>query len=109
MIKIKRITVDLDDKKLLSIIRCWSILEVYGFGDIEFKPSPSNRGFHVTAWHKEGYDIDKLLRIRFIAGDDKARIFLDSFTNRTINILFDTKEVYIFKNDKELKKFVGKK
>jgi len=94
--KITRITCDLDDKNIKSLIHCLKVFKRYGFTkDLSVTMSPSKRGFHVISWHRHnGVSLEKLLKIRKKAHDDPTRISLDSWGSgqRMINVLFTHKK-----------------
>ena len=92
MKKINRITIDIDDKKIDSLLKCLKILKRYKFTkELIVKPSATNKGFHAIAWSDKGVTLKKLLKIRRKAGDDKIRCMLDSKSHRQIQVLFTTK------------------
>ena len=95
MKKITRITCDLDTREIKPLIRCLKVFNRYGFNrDLTVEISPSKRGYHVIAWSKQGVTLDKLIKIRRKAGDDKTRCDLDTWGSgqRMINVLFTSKK-----------------
>jgi len=91
--KINRITIDIDDKDINSLLKCLKTLKKYHFdNELIVKPSATNKGYHVIAWSKKGYSKDKLLKIRLKAGDDRIRCMLDNKSNRMIQVLFTSKK-----------------
>ena len=95
--KLKRITIDLDSRNIFKRLWCIFILKLFGYKDMEIKPSPSKKGYHVIAWHDKGYSFKFSLFIRRLAGDDKIRINLDKRTGRQVQVLFDKKKVEVIK------------
>lgn len=93
---ITRITCDIDDRSIKSLIRCLKVFKRYGFTkELAVRPSPSGRGFHCIAWHKgKGVSLEKLIKIRRHALDDKTRCDLDEWGSgqRMINVLFTGKK-----------------
>ena len=90
--KINRITIDIDDKKIESLLKCLKTLKRYGFTKkVSIHESPSGTGFHVISWSATGVTKKKLLKIRRKAGDDKIRCDLDERSGRQINVLFTKK------------------
>lgn len=106
--KIKRITIDLDTRNILVKWYSFTVLTINGFRHIKINNSASGRGFHLIGWHEIGYEIQDLLKIRLYACDDKARLYFDSQKSRHINILFDSKRVFIYQNRNELIRSVQK-
>ena len=100
MHKIKRITIDIDTKNSLILLKCLVVLVSKRYHRFSIKRSPSKKGYHVVAWHKVGHTLEEHLRIREYAGDDPARISFDKNTTRTINVLFDVKTVRIIGGSK---------
>ena len=95
MKKITRITIDLDTKNIKDLIYCLKTLKKYKFNkDLSINDSPSNRGFHVISWREKGVNLEKLIKIRRRAGDDKTRCDLDTWGSgqRMINVLFTGKK-----------------
>jgi len=90
---IRRITLDIDSKNPLYRLWAMLILRLFNFRDFELKRSPSGKGYHLVAWHPIGFRLERLLKIRRLAGDDEMRIKLDSMAERQIQVLFDTKVV----------------
>ena len=105
--KIRRITIDIDNKNAINICRAYAVLFVYGYRNISIKTSPSGRGYHLIGWHEKGHYLKDHLEIRKNAGADGARVYMDRMTGRTINILFDEKRTIIFHEAKDLKRGVG--
>lgn len=97
--KIGRITCDIDDKHIESLIRCLKAFKKYNFTeDVRVTESPSKKGWHVESWIKNwrndeqaGVSLKKLLKIRKNAGDDVIRRDLDEYGDRAIQVLFTTK------------------
>lgn len=90
---ITRITIDIDTKDINDLLKCLKILKKYKFKkDLQVKPSATDKGFHVISWADKGVTLDKLLKIRRKAGDDKIRCMLDKKSNRMIQVLFTKKE-----------------
>jgi hypothetical protein len=71
-----------------------NVFKKYGFTeDISFNVSCTGKGYHIIGWHNgKGVSKRKLLKIRYMAGDDTARIWLDSKAHRQINVLFTHKK-----------------
>ena len=92
---ITRVTCDLDTQQIDDLIRCLKTFKKYHFSkDLQVNTSPSGRGFHVISWSDKGVTLEKLLKIRHKAGDDRTRISLDSWGSgqRMINVLFTGKK-----------------
>ena len=97
--KIGRITCDIDDKNIESLIKCLKAFKKYNFTeDVRVTESPSKKGWHVESWIKNwrndeqaGVSLKKLLKIRKNAGDDVIRRDLDEYGDRAIQVLFTTK------------------
>lgn len=93
--KITRCTIDLDTKDIKDLIKCLKTLKKNQFcKDLQVKPSPSKRGFHIIAWTDKEVTLQKLIKIRRKAGDDKTRCDLDTWGSgqRMINVLFTEKK-----------------
>lgn len=105
MVKIKRITCDIDRLDETLLAHAIKVFEKYGFNEnIEIRISSGGKGFHVIAWNKNGVNLKKLLKIREEAGDDTARIKLDGITGREINVLFTAKKIRKITNSDEILK-----
>lgn len=93
IIRITRITLDLDDRNINHVIKALKVLRRYGFTKkLEINQSPSKRGYHIIAWSQTGVSKKKLIKIRRKAGDDKIRCDLDARSGRQINVLFTNKK-----------------
>ena len=94
---ITRITCDLDDKSLLKLVKCLIVFWLFGFRkELSVNQSPSKRGFHISCWCKKdkGVTLERLIKIRRWAGDDKTRCDLDTWGlgQRMVNVLFTGKK-----------------
>ena len=96
--KITRITCDLDTKDQKMLEHCLKVFKKHGFTEnIEIKPSPGGKGYHIIAWSKKGVTLPKLIEIRKNAGDDQIRCNLDLKANRMIQVLFTNKKKFKYR------------
>jgi hypothetical protein len=104
-IKIRRITIDIDVKHVIPVLRVIIVLKHYGFAKFELKDT--KRGIHIIAWHKEGYYWNRILWIRKLAGDDPKRILIDrSKKKKSIakQVLFTDKKREVLRYGRRIKK-----
>ena len=88
----RRITVDLDTKRPISVLWCLfkAFILIEKIINIEVKRSSSGN-FHVIIWTRRCYGKDKIYRFRELLGDDPRRIRLDKKRKIAKQTLWDKK------------------